>query len=320
MASLQSLLGSKNFVQAETNLEKGKVWAFNNGSMYSRYCNCFCWNSPGNGTVVVESWGAGGSGSRMCCCGHGLPGNAGAYVKKTYSTNDGGYVVGCMGKSCGNTDLCFRGCSEPSQTCWRSGGSENGCMCAQGGRGGTSFCSTSPSMYCCFRANGFCTTGQGPNCGIVCNQCSGAYIACGYGSGIDVACCGPISCKSFFGCYPACVCMFKTHVAYPAGMFSQCGGWVTFGTEGDNGYANWSGMGAFQLINALNALSKSPSSGIPEHSCWNGNRTCGCYEMNGCGHHVPHGMGGMGSVPCPGVRDHGWRGGQGATRIKYISS
>lgn len=318
MASLKSLLGSKNFKNPEQNLEKGKIWTYNNGSMYNKLCQCTKWFAPSAGTVTFESWGAGGSGSRMCCCGHGLPGNAAAYTRKTFATASGGYVCGCLGKSCGNTDLCFRGCSEPTMNCWNSNTGSNGCTCAQGGRGGTSFCSTSPSMYCCFRANGFCYTFENPNCGIICNQCGGAWIACGYGG--DINCCGPISCSSYFGCYPMCVCMFKHHVAYPSGMFSCCGGWATFGTEGDNGYANWSGMGAFQLVNALNVLNKNPGSGIPEHSCWNGNRTCGCYEMNGCGHHVPHGMGGMGSVPCPGVRDHGWRGGQGATRVKFVAS
>lgn len=318
MASLKSLLGSKNFTTPEENLEKGKIWTYNNGSMYSKYCNQFNWCSPGNGTVVVEAWGAGGSGSRMCCCGHGLPGNASAFVKKSFSVNGGGCVCGCMGKSCGNTDLCFRGCGEPTMLCWRSGSAANGCICSQGGRGGTSFCTTGSSMHCCFRANGFCFTDIGPNCGIICNHCPGAWIAQGYGG--DVNCCGAFSCTSFFGCYSMCVCMFKHHVAYPAGMYSCCSGWATFGIEDNNGYSNWSGMGAFQLINSLNVLSRSPGSGIPDHSCWNGNRTCGCYEMNGCGHHVPHGMGGMGSVPCPGVRDHGWRGGQGAVRVKFIAS
>ena len=69
MASLKSLLGSKNFTSDELNLEQGKIWVYDNASMYGRLCNGFCWIAPGSGTAQIDSWGAGGSGARMCCCG-----------------------------------------------------------------------------------------------------------------------------------------------------------------------------------------------------------------------------------------------------------
>ena len=50
-----------------------------------------------NGTAIIEVWGAGGSGARMCCCGDGLTGNAGAYVKKTITVETGDTMTGCTG-------------------------------------------------------------------------------------------------------------------------------------------------------------------------------------------------------------------------------
>ena len=205
MASLKSLLGSKNFTTDEVNLEQGRIWSYNNGTMYSRLCNGFCWRAPGGGEATIEMWGAGGSGARMCCCGGGIPGNAAGYSRRTISVASDCKICGSTGKSCGNaSSLCFRGCGESTGLCWFST-SGNGCMCAQGGRGGISMCSTSPSLYCCYRAQGYCTTNRGPNCGLVCNQCSGAWRACGYGGSTN--CCGCISCASFLGCYPQCTCM-----------------------------------------------------------------------------------------------------------------
>ena len=129
MASLTTLLQTKyDFVVGnETNLEKGRIYAYTNGTMYSKMCNGFCFRAPGNGTATIDSWGAGGSGARMCCCGGGLPGNAAAYTRKVISMSDGQRVCGCLGKSCGNaSSLCFRGCGEPTMYCWFST-SSNSC-------------------------------------------------------------------------------------------------------------------------------------------------------------------------------------------------
>lgn len=316
MASLKSLLGSRNFASDEQNLEEGRIYSYMNGQMYTKMCNGFCFVAPGSGTAQIDSWGAGGSSARMCCCGFGLPGNASAYTRKQISMSSGQRVCGCLGKSCGNaSSLCFRGCSEPTMYCWFST-STNSCVCTQGGKGGVSFCSSSPSGYCCYRANGFCTTNRGPNCGLVCNQCSGSFIACSYGG--DQNCCGMKSCVSFLGCYPGCICMRYNHVATPAGMFSKDGAMITFNTEDDNPYSRWSGMGIHQFSLAMNAASRNPSRGVYHGSCWMGNRACQCYEDQGCSHLVPYGTGGPPANPCSGVRDHGYRGGDGAVRIKFI--
>ena len=316
MASLKSLLGSRNFTSTEQNLEKGTITSYMNGTMYSKMCNGFCFIAPGAGTVTIDSWGAGGSGARMCCCGGGLPGNSGAYTRKQINMSSGQRVCGCLGKSCGNaSSLCFRGCSEPTMWCWFSSAT-SGCVCTQGGRGGTTWCSTGSSLYCCFRANGFCTTNRGPNCGLVCNCCNGSFHANSYGG--DINCCSRLSCASYLGCYPACTCMHYYHVATPAGVLGKDGANITYAIENDNPYSRWSGQGIHQFSNALNAASKSPSRGVYHGWCWMGNRSCQCYEQLGCGHFVPYGTGGPAAIPCPGVRDHGWRGGDGAVRIKYV--
>lgn len=316
MASLKSLLGSKNFQGTEGNLEKGRIWSYNNGAMYGCMCNGACWKAPGTGKATIDVWGAGGSSSKMCCCGGGLPGNAGAFSRKEINVASGNYFCGCMGKSCNNADsLCNRGCSSNTAICWFST-TTNGCVCVQGGRSGTTFCSSSPSLYCCFRANGFCVCNRGPNCGIVCNACPGGWVACGYGGDINM--CGCYGCSSFFGCYPACPCSTYYHVPLPAYVISKCGAMVSYSTESDSPNSNWSGMGIHQYINALNALSRNPSQGQPDHACWMGNRSCGCYQMQGCSSFVPYGGGAPAAVPCPGVRDSGYRGGSGAIRVKYV--
>lgn len=322
--SFKNLLGSKgaSFYQSaddgETNLERGRIWSFTGGTDTSKSSGLVCWFAPARGTVILEVWGAGGSGARMCCCGFGLPGNAGAYSKKVLRVDEGQRICGCTGFSCGNADaICFRGCSEPSAVCYQSTNSGNGCMCAQGGRGGVSFCSTTPSAFCCFGANGFCRTGPfNDNCGIVCNACPGSLCATAFGGDVNVP--GHFSCVAFFGCLPSCPCSTIQHVAVPAGMYARCGGVAVFTTEAGNGFSNWSGQGAHQHQSALNGLSRNPNGGVPWAYCWGFGGGCGCYENEGCSRHVPPGHPGTGAFPCPNVRDQGRAGGHGLIRIKFL--
>lgn len=320
--SFQNLVRSRATGRVEENLETGRIYVFTPGTMYTSFCNGFCWNPPTTGTAVIEVWGAGGSGAQMCCCGGGTPGNAGAYVKKTISVTTTDFVRGQIGNSCGNSSaLCFRGCSDPTGVCWTSGsGASNGCLCAQGGAGGRGMCSTSTSLFCCFRNQSHCFTGPfNDNCGIICNYFPGIWIACGYGG--DTNCCGHFSCSVFFGCYPQCPCCFTYVSAIPAGYFS-CGGQsnIAYNAEdGDSRHSNWSGQPQMQQSNAMRALKRGPTGGIPMNYCWRSDRTCGCYEMQGCIHYMPPGVGGYPTSPCPGVRDHAGRGGQGAVRIRFFT-
>jgi hypothetical protein len=405
MALLTQLLGNRE--QAfEDNLEKGRIWVYTDGNMYASFCNGFCWRSPGTGCIVIESWGAAGSGAQMCCCGAGLPGNAPAYVKKCLCVIAGNYVCGYIGRSCNNSSaLCFRGCSEATCVCWygcspkalfeggyypgdsdsfkgnnpwgwgsgggdpmsinegnvnyqngtncglgggntlnpsgngnccgwqqcRAIGATNGCICSQGGKGGISFCMDSTNPYGCFRAGCFYGSPIGPSknmrddhqqrgCGLICNLCADGsgvgHVACGYGG--DINCCGGWSCTSFQAFSQTCPCNYQYHVPVAAGIFNEEGGVFTYTSQSDDSPMNgWSGSTAPAHINALTTMSRQPGPGA-YITCWSNQRSCGCYEMQGCMNYMPYGVPGAAPHPCPGVRDHAMRGGMGAVRIKYI--
>ena len=81
MARLTDLLGNRELVK-EQQLERGRIFVFSEGNMYTSFCNCVCWRPPGVGCVVIDVWGASGSGAKMCCCGSGIPGNPGSFARK----------------------------------------------------------------------------------------------------------------------------------------------------------------------------------------------------------------------------------------------
>jgi hypothetical protein len=175
-------------------------------------------------------------------------------------------------------------------------------------------------MWCCFYANGFC--GFGPindNCGIVCNHCSGGWEALAYGG--DINCCGIIGCSAFLGCQPTCPCQFYHYAPLPSYMFAEKGARVAVNTTDSNRHTD--GMSGSQLMPyfaALAGMTKSPQRGAPNSHCWRSDRSCGCYEMQGCSPFLPIGAGGLPPQACPGVRDHGIRGGWGGIRIRFIAS
>jgi hypothetical protein len=322
VTSIKSFLQSNKYefiANNEENLEKGKIYFFSGSAERTNFSNGgFCWQSPGTGQVIVDVWGAGGSGARMCCCGFGIPGNPGAFARKCLCIQSGCWICGYTGMSCGSPDLCFRGCSEYSGVCWQANGA-NGCVCAQGGRGGTSICSSSASAYCCFTANSFCTTLINANCGVVCNYGSGTGSCCAQAYGGDINCYGGFSCANFGGCQPSCPCSTSYMIATPPYYYSTCGGVITYGNESDNGGANWTGMSLNGYIHGMGVMGKNPSHGSPtDQNCWTGGRTCGCYEGQGCIPFVPPGFPGSPPNPCPDHRDMAFRGGHGAVRIKFI--
>ena len=256
----------------------------------------------------------------MCCCGFGTPGNPGAYSRKTVTLTCCGYIAGSPGIACGNDALCFRGCSDATGVTIYANGSNTGCMCAQGGRGGISYCSTGTNAYCCFLAGGFYSTlGLDGNCGIVCNKCcSGGWCAQAYGG--DANCPGGFSCVSFLGASgSSCPCQTNFHMQGPAGYYSKCGVVVSFNSDDSNGFANWSGQGRSQYSQALAGASRWPQMGSHFATCWGFSGACGCYENEGCMNLLPPGFPSAGPHPCPGVRDHASKGGNGAIRIKFIA-
>ena len=315
MATLSSLLKTRQVGIVETNIDVGHISVYTQGSQASCLNTGFCWKSPGTGTAVIEVWGSGGSSARMCCCGAGLPGNAGAYSKKTIAVNASSYICGCTGRAYCGLALTDRSCGDPTGLCW-IGSTGNGCMCAQGGKGGTSFCMTSCSPWCCFGAAGYCGYLQAANyCGYVCNMCNSSWVACGYGG--DVNCCGMLSCVYFGGCYSDCTCYFHYYVPLAPGQVSTKGTMVGFIAANDSAMGKWSGAGLHHYLAALGSVSKFPGHGSPLTACWNSATYCGCYDTTACNRHVPIGGGAPPSYPCYEVRDNGVIGGDGAVRIRF---
>lgn len=318
MAKLTDILQNRKIIDEE-NLIPGRVYVFGTGNMYGTSgMGAMCWQAPSTGTAVIEVWGAGGSGARMCCCGVGIPGNPGAYGKKTIAVTSGSWVTGCIGMSCGNTDLCFRGCSTNSAVCWCTS-STNGCMCVQGGKGGVSYCGTSTAMWCCFSANGFCSCQYaGVGCGIICNTCPGGFIACSYGG--DVNCCGLWSCMIFNSCDgSAAYCSYMPAPTTPAGFFALCGATSVYPLNSGNFTPNWSGAGGGgSHLSIIGSIGKNPVGVALFTNCYSG-YAYGCYESNGCQPWMPPGFPGGGAVPQGDVRDMGYRGGHGAIRITFYS-
>ena len=118
MALLSQLLGNRELAW-EDQLEKGRIWIYGDGNKQTFLCNGFCWKPPGCGVAVIEIWGPGGSSGKGCCCGTGLPSNAGSYARKTICVCPDNYVFGCpAGRACGNDPLNGRGDSSPTGICW----------------------------------------------------------------------------------------------------------------------------------------------------------------------------------------------------------
>ena len=324
MASLSSILQAKsaNITFTETNIEKGEVYYFNPSVTSSTeaidYRKEMSWSAPRAGTVIVEIWGASGSGAKECCCGAGIPGNPGAYSRKQISVAENDTITGTVGISCMQTDVVgYRGRSGPTCICYITTGS-NGTMCADGGIGGCAFNGSSGnSHYCCFVSNSFCNTQYGSaGCGLICNYKDENSIALSTGG--DVNCSGGVSCTTFYHCNSCCHCSQQHHVKTSPGVFAQDGGLITYQTDLDTVSSNISGASYHPFISALNALSRSPSMGQPAAFCWTGAKSCACYESHGCIPYLPHGIPGPSGTPCNNVRDPGMRGGHGAVRIKFI--
>lgn len=317
MANLSNLLESKSKASLiETNLDQGEVFLI--GGSTNQENNCYyCWLAPADGYVEITAWGAGGSSARMCCCGMGLPGNPGAYMKTArINVTQGQYICGCVGESCGNSSqLCFRGCGNPNMFCVEG----EGCACIQAGRGGFSRCQTGTSMLCCFRSCSFCTTQIGSTgCGIVCNYGSSyTFIPCAYTDSLPTTaqCCGGISCMLMLHCNPECRRLFKPIIAIPPGYYSTETSYITYWQDCCcyNSSFNYAGF-----ENAMLSMSRAPSSNSNYDYCWTSGNNCMCYEQTGCIPMMPPGWPGDGSSPCSSVRDHGRRGGHGAIKIRFV--
>ena len=203
--SLKSLVGTKSesLIPGEFHLEKGNIWAFQPNTNTTPGCFCWC-PPPGSraGIVVIDVWGAGGSGARMCCCGFGLPGNAGAYVRKTFCISAKQtcctFVCGVTHGACRQSELCFRGCSGPGEVCFSVGncGAQNlntfpdaSDTTSFGSGGAGSACGGCDFKYQCHRqfdgclcamggkgGIGMCSTGESAWCCFTCHWYCGTKL------------------------------------------------------------------------------------------------------------------------------------------------
>lgn len=318
MASLRELLEEKNLVEiSETNLDTGQVFSFTPGDTHtSQTPNHFlmCWEAPGAGTAVIEVWGASGSAGANCCCSLGLPGNPGAYSKKTMTVTGSSFVCGKIGGSCWNTTCCYKGRSECSCICF-SGSTEQGTMIAQGGRGGPSFNQNSgTAIRCCYTANGYPFTEFSNYCGIVCNYVDGEIATA---SGGDTNCNGGWSCMIFYHCNSCCTCRHTPSIKTSPGIYSRDGAVITYSMEQDTHRQNGSGVGQMHMYSALGAASRTPGSVGPMAYCWQGGRMCSCYGQSACFMTLPFGIPAAPQMACSNQWDYGMRGGHGAVRITF---
>jgi hypothetical protein len=223
--SLRTLVSTKGSADlpSEFHLERGRIWSY--VPSMNQTPVCFCWCPPSAGIAVIEVWGAGGSGARMCCCGWSIPGNAGAYSRKTICFSQRQscctFVCGVADHACRESNLCFKGCSRPGVACWRVGDSSHlccipgigssaplagvpcdGCICSQGARGGISMCTTGESGWCCYMCHWFCGTKlANENCGLICNIIKdNCTCICGCMSRMQYDCC-------FANCWGATCCV-----------------------------------------------------------------------------------------------------------------
>lgn len=329
MATLTQILHQRS--RATANLEKGLIYTFTPGTMYTPfgYSNCcMIWQAPSNGVAVIELWGASGSGARMCCCGHGLSGNPGGFVRKTLDMCAGDWVRGLVGLSCGNADaLCFRGCSQSTcMTVCRVNCNECLCLCAEGGHGGWGMCSTTTSGFCCFgwgawlAAECFREKGYPGSCGLACNWCNGRCMF-GRAFGGDMNCCGGWSCASFVCAEGNSNCYIIHHLKTSPHIISDEGAVISFNSNYNSGIHADSGGGIYESLYGLGLATKRPNLGHAPTGCWMGNKHCGCYEAHGCNRFHPPGVPGVAFTGITtNVRAHASTGGHGMLRIKFIGN
>jgi hypothetical protein len=325
MPNLSTLLSNRVAPTRGTEeLRLGSIFYFSQATTGAQICSnhmCnYCWRSPGTGCAVIELWGPGGNAGLMCCCSGGsLPGNSGAYSRRTIAVTGSSYVCGWVGTSCCPVNsLCWVGCSSCSVACLFNITAANCLMVSQGGAGGFTFCSTSSAPFCCFAANNWCNTLCSACCGIICNvgglNSISASGACACGGDLNVN--GAISCIELLPgqCqyYPDAI--LYTH-ALPAGLFSTQVSCVRYtgGTDTTPGYTTSNRWPAMMQLSNLAGSNAAPL------ICWTSGMDCACYESTGCIASFPPGVPGTGIFVCGGLRAYPTRGGHGAVKITFYS-
>ena len=158
LAEFEAVVGAASSTCAHYNMGSNYVqWkkmggGNNNHGARSCWNTCHWWRAPqGTKYIRFDIWGAGGSGSGVCCCSFGLPGGAGAWTYKEICCREYGDLSGCpydfiiAEPSCINPVMPagFDGC----KTFVRGYGLCN--FCAEGGFAGFSCCTHNGEWYVC---------------------------------------------------------------------------------------------------------------------------------------------------------------------------
>jgi hypothetical protein len=119
---------------------------------------------------------------------------------------------------------------------------------------------------------------------------------------------------------PTSRCCTLMHTPGPANVFScGAGSVITHSFQDDATEAPIPGQGLPGFISGLTGAGRSPTKGSPHPYNWRADRSCSCYEAMGCTPYIPYGFGGPGDGMCGDIRSHGFRGGQGAVRIRFYT-
>jgi hypothetical protein len=342
MASLKNIVAARNVISndtaIETNYEPGQIsmlvpHSSQHGTTHQSITQA--WSSPNTtGTVIVEVWGASGSSPNGSCCGVSLPGNSGAYSKKTFSLGGNTlHLSTTLGTSCTNSDCCFKGTSLPTCLCYCLG-STNGTMCAGGGRGGVWWCiDGSTSFICCAAQANYCHTlmsalplpynpgsfSDHAGCGMVCNITVAGDIPTS--SGGDINCPGGISCTLNTLCQGNCCNHnFLYFSETSAGLHSEKGVMLAVAYHYDSAHHEVGGAGPWELLAHYQEVAREPI-GSPLTSCVGENHYCPCTQNNNLyAQFLPHGLGGPAITNIHGGITWGIRGGSGAEKITYRGS
>jgi hypothetical protein len=294
MANLRELLGKEfgSTIQSTAavfgsynKVRDGKVFNF------MPYCNESCDNSYrgycmeyfcipcGTTQMTFELWGGGGSGAGACCCQQGVPGGAGAYVRKTlqFPLIQGGwcyFLKVAEPTCCSACCVGLRGCTTYITGCNLTN------LCAEGGL---------PGKTCCYA---FWDTTYRCQDRVYFSGCGGwnplTDGACGYGGDCMIP-----GKPGFFRTYNTSDnCWAKIGMPYPAKLIDDLGGYIMSNNAGNA---------------CLNRRTYCTGT-----TPWAFNSNC-----NG-GPGMP-GVGAPSATSCGGSCCYGWRGGGGMIKITYCS-
>ena len=340
MASLSSIVTSRNVIHhnvlEETNIETGIIsMLIPHSTQYTDHHSLTrSYSSPNvTGTVTVEIWGASGSAAGQRCCGLSIPGNPGAYSRKTFTLNGNTLnFTTTIGVACTEENLCYKGTSGPTCLCWCLG-SANGTMCAGGGRGGVWWCSDgSRTTFCCAIEALHCHTifsdlphpynpgrtgaTDGAGCGMICNIKVAGDIPTASGGDLNLS--GGISCSLFGQCNQCCNISNIYFVKTSPYRFSKEGAMIVNQQDECNMRYNFGGGGPSDLLHVLGFAGRVPTPG-PLFNCWGATRNCGCNSTaNRFQDIMPYGVpANAGGASQESGYSYGNRGGPGAVKVVY---